>query len=52
MRMTGWAATYETASAAEMRDCLAGLKEVRSFTLRPTLGLLGAGCNEFVFEKA
>jgi 2-polyprenyl-6-hydroxyphenyl methylase/3-demethylubiquinone-9 3-methyltransferase len=45
---------YETASAAEMRDYLAGLrlKEVRSFILRPTTGLFGAGCNEFVFEKA
>lgn len=44
---------YETASADEMRDRFSklGFKEVRSFPLPATFGLVGTGCHEFVFQK-
>jgi 2-polyprenyl-6-hydroxyphenyl methylase/3-demethylubiquinone-9 3-methyltransferase len=44
---------YETATAAELRErvCGMGFVEQRAFPLPATLGLFGAGCHEFVFQK-
>jgi 2-polyprenyl-6-hydroxyphenyl methylase/3-demethylubiquinone-9 3-methyltransferase len=44
---------YETATAAELHDriCNMGFAEQRSFPLPVSLGLFGAGCHEFVFQK-
>ena len=44
---------YETATAAELREriCRMGFTEQRSFPLPESLGLFGAGCHEFVFQK-
>jgi SAM-dependent methyltransferase len=44
---------YETATAAELRDRIGamGFAEQRSFPLPVTLGLFGAGCHEFVFQR-
>ena len=44
---------YETATAAELREriCAMGFAEQRSFPLPVTLGLFGAGCHEFVFQR-
>jgi SAM-dependent methyltransferase len=44
---------YETATAAELRDRIGamGFGEQRAFPLAVTLGLFGAGCHEFVFQK-
>lgn len=45
---------YEDATADELHDRIAsfGFREIRSFRLPMTVGLFGAGCHEFVFEKA
>jgi predicted RNA methylase len=44
---------YETADTESIKRKLSSLnfREVRSFTLPKTVGLFGAGCNEFVFER-
>lgn len=45
---------YETSTIAEMNDRLnqMNFKEVRTFAVPVTRGFLGAGCNEFVYEKS
>ena len=44
---------YEAARADEMHDRISafGFSEIRSFRLPVTIGLFGAGCHEFVFQK-
>lgn len=44
---------YETAEANELiaRVCANGFAAQRSFVIPKTRGLLGTGCNEFVFKR-
>jgi 2-polyprenyl-3-methyl-5-hydroxy-6-metoxy-1,4-benzoquinol methylase len=44
---------YEAASADQLHDRISalGFSEARSFRLPVTIGLFGAGCHEFVFQK-
>jgi 2-polyprenyl-6-hydroxyphenyl methylase/3-demethylubiquinone-9 3-methyltransferase len=44
---------YEDATADELHNRITsfGFHEIRSFRLPVKMGLFGAGCHEFVFEK-
>jgi len=44
---------YESASPEEIRSLFIakGFVEERSFVERPGMGILGSGCDEFVFRK-
>jgi 2-polyprenyl-6-hydroxyphenyl methylase/3-demethylubiquinone-9 3-methyltransferase len=45
---------YQAARADQLHDRISalGFSELRSFRLPVTIGLFGAGCHEFVFQKA